>query len=99
MTNPTTPQRYPNGPQRYPAAVASTPLDDVELASVELVAESGPAFLPLAARRVLYVLALAGAAAAPVLALSSPELATAIVTAAGVLNVAALGTALANPSR
>jgi hypothetical protein len=66
--------------------------------STELVADSST-FLPLAARRVLYVLALAGAAAAPVLALSSPELATAIVTAAGVLNVAALGTALANPSR
>ena len=70
-----------------------------EVLTAELIEEGSAAFLPLAARRVLYVLALAGAAAAPVVALSHPELATAIITAAGVLNVAALGTALANPSR
>jgi hypothetical protein len=56
-------------------------------------------FLPLAARRVLYVIALVGMAAAPVVAISQPDYAGAILTAAGVLNVAALGTALANPSR
>ena len=61
--------------------------------------EAAPEFLPLAARRVLYVIALLGMAAAPVVAVSNPEYAGAILTAAGALNVAALGTALANPSR
>jgi hypothetical protein len=78
----------------------TTPAEpEVAVLDGELIAESAPAFLPLAARRVLYVLALAGAAAAPVVALSHPELSVAIVTSAGILNVAALGTALANPSR
>lgn len=58
-----------------------------------------PDFLPLAFRRVLYVLGLAGAVAAPVLAVTSPDYAVAIVTASGLLTAAALGTALANPSK
>lgn len=56
-------------------------------------------FLPLAARRVIYVLALAGNVVAPVLAVTNPEYAAAIVTAASTLSAAAAGTALANPSR
>lgn len=63
-----------------------------------LVADSSQ-FLPLPVRRVLYVLALAGFVTAPVLAVTAPEYAAAIVTGAGVLGTAALGTALANPSR
>lgn len=58
-----------------------------------------PHFLPLPVRRVLYVLALVGAVGAPILAVSNPEYAAAVVTGAGILNAAALGTALANPSR
>lgn len=56
-------------------------------------------FLPLGVRRVLYVVALAGAAVAPVIAVTQPEYAGAIVTGSSVLSAAALGTALANPSR
>lgn len=65
----------------------------------EISTEDAPTFLPLAVRRVLYVLGLAGAVAAPVLAITAPEYAAAIVTGASVLNAAALGTALANPAR
>ncbi|MEF3405780.1 hypothetical protein [Agromyces sp. CCNWLW203] len=68
------------------------------VAYAELEADSA-SFLPLAARRVLYVLGLAGVVVAPVLAISQPEYATAIVTSSGILTAAALGTALANPSR
>ncbi len=64
-----------------------------------VLVDERPEFLPLAVRRVLYVLSLAGSVAAPVLAVTSPEYAAAIVTGAGILNAAALGTALANPSR
>lgn len=68
-------------------------------ATAELVAgEQSPAFLPLGTRRVLYVVALAATVVAPVLAISAPEYAAAIVTAGGTLQVAALGTALANPA-
>ena len=69
----------------------------VEVVS-ELHAEPSP-FLSLGVRRVLYLAGLAGAAIAPVLAVTMPEYAAAIVAGAGVLNAAALGTALANPSR
>jgi hypothetical protein len=75
-------------------------LEELEPVSFEgdLVFESSQ-FLPLPVRRVLYVLALAGFVTAPVLAVTSPDYAAAIVTGAGVLGSAALGTALANPSR
>lgn len=56
-------------------------------------------FLPLAARRVLYVMGLAGAVVAPVVAVTQPDYAAAIVSAAGILTAAAIGTALANPPR
>lgn len=95
MTN-TTPQRYPNGPRRF---ASSTPAE-LEAESIELVAElaeSSPAFLPLTVRRVVYVVGLAGVVVAPVLALSSPELAGAIFTASSSLSAIGLGTALANP--
>lgn len=72
-------------------------LEPVEFGEVEFI--DRPEFLPLAVRRVLYVLALAGNVAAPVLAISAPEYAAAIVTGSAVLGAAALGTALANPSR
>lgn len=62
----------------------------------EIVTET---FLPLTARRVLYVLSLAAAVVAPVLAVTAPEYAAAIVTASGVLAAAAGATALANPRR
>ncbi len=67
--------------------------------TTERITTSAPQFLPLGARRVLYVLGLAGAVAAPVIAVTDPSYAAAVVTAAGILNAAALGTALANPPR
>jgi hypothetical protein len=66
--------------------------------SSELVSESD-SFLSLGVRRVLYLAGLAGAALAPVLAVTHPEYAAGIVAGSGVLTAAALGTALANPSR
>ena len=56
-------------------------------------------FLPLGVRRVLYVIALAAFAAGPVLAVTHPEYGTAIITSGNVLGTAAIGTALANPTR
>nr|WP_278101888.1 hypothetical protein [Microbacterium proteolyticum] len=77
-----------------------TPADDEALHyGVGVIEDPRPEFLPLPVRRVLYVLGLAAAVTAPVLAVSAPEYAAAIVTGAGILNAAALGTALANPSR
>lgn len=73
-------------------------LTDREPLTAELVYEPNQ-FLPLGVRRVLYVVSLAGTAIAPVLAVTNPEYAAAIVAGSGVLNAAALGTALANPSR
>ncbi len=64
----------------------------------ELVIEK-EGFLSLGVRRVLYLAGLAGAALAPVLAVTHPEYAAGIVAGSGVLTAAALGTALANPSR
>lgn len=94
MTENITPRRYPNGPRRYPDATPAAFAEPVELGSVE------PAgFLPLVVRRALYLAGLAGAVAAPIVAVTSPEYATAILSAAGVLEVAALGVALGNPSR
>lgn len=78
-----------------PDHIADTPLAEVDV----LVTEAAPQFLPLATRRVLYVLGLASAVVAPVLAISQPEYAAAVVTAGGILQAAALGTALANPPR
>lgn len=86
-----------NEPTTRAAAREADALEPIEYGTAELVSDGG--FLPLPVRRVLYVLSLAGSVAAPVLAVSSPEYAAAIVTAAGVLSAAALGTALANPSR
>lgn len=56
-------------------------------------------FLPLPVRRVLYIGALVGAVAAPVIAVTSPDYAAAIITGSSVLSAAALSTALANPSK
>lgn len=56
-------------------------------------------FLPLPVRRVLYVTAIIADVAAPFIAVTQPEYAAAAVSASGALSVAALGTALANPSR
>lgn len=72
--------------------------EPVEFVEAELVAEPD-GFMPLGIRRGLYILGLAGAAIAPVLAVTHPEYAAGIVAGSGVLTAAALGTALANPSR
>ena len=56
-------------------------------------------FLPLNVRRILYVIALVGAVVAPGVAIVAPEWSAAIMTASSTLAAAALGTALANPSR
>jgi hypothetical protein len=69
-----------------------------EPAVVELVAEPDP-FLPLAARRVLYVAGLAAVVVAPILAVQFPDYAAAVLAAGAPLTAAALGTALANPKR
>ena len=50
-------------------------------------------------RLALYLLALAGSVVAPFVAVTSPDYAAAVVTASGVLNVAALGTAATNRER
>lgn len=67
--------------------------------TVELGEVEREGFLSLGVRRVLYLAGLAGAAIAPVLAVTHPEYAAGIVAGSGVLTAAALGTALANPSR
>lgn len=89
-------------PQGSPAesSEASAPPTSLSVAegTVEFV-KAGPEFLPLTGRRVLYVLSLVGLVAAPVLAVTNPDYAVAITTGAGILGSAALGTALANPSR
>lgn len=84
----------PNDHTPQTRAEAREPLE----ATVELVAEPD-GFMPLGIRRALYILGLAGAAIAPVLAVTHPEYAAGIVAGSGVLTAAALGTALANPSR
>ncbi len=78
------------------AAVADAyvPTVTAELGTVER-----EGFLSLGVRRVLYLAGLAGAALAPVLAVTHPEYAAGIVAGSGVLTAAARGTALANPSR
>jgi hypothetical protein len=69
---------------------------EVEYATLE-VADSAPEFLTLPVRRVLYIAALAGAVAAPILAVTNPEYAAAIVTGSSLLTTAAVGGALASP--
>ncbi len=66
---------------------------------VTLEETSDPAFLPLGVRRVLYIIGLAALVVAPTIGVNAPEYAQAITTAGNLLGVAALGTALANPSR
>ncbi|AMB58231.1 hypothetical protein [Microterricola viridarii] len=61
--------------------------------------KTAPDLLGLTGRRVLYALSILGAVAAPFVAVGAPEWAPAVVTATGVLTVAAGGAALANPSR
>ncbi len=56
-------------------------------------------FLPLAWRRVLYILGLAALVVAPTIAVEFAAYGAAITTAGNLLGAAALGTALANPSR
>lgn len=56
-------------------------------------------FLPLAWRRVIYLLGLAALVVAPSVAVQLPEYGEAITTAGNLLGAAGLGTALANPSR
>lgn len=98
MTENITPRRYPNGPRRYPDATPAAFAEPVEY-ELELGSVEPAGFLPLVVRRALYLAGLAGAVAAPIVAVTSPEYATAILSAAGVLEVAALGVALGNPSR
>jgi len=56
-------------------------------------------FLNLATRRVLYIVGLAALVVAPTVGVNFPEYAQAIETAGNLLGAAALGTALANPTR
>jgi small neutral amino acid transporter SnatA (MarC family) len=85
------------GDHEYPQAGTVEPAGIVY---EELTAEPAapPEFLPLAARRVLYILGLVAAVGAPILAVTHPDYAAAIVAGGGLLTTAALGTALANPS-
>lgn len=94
MTDPNAPGDHEAVPTEETRAVEA---GTVTYLSAEVGAEE--AFIPLAVRRGLYLLALAGSVAAPVLAVYQTELATAVTTSAGVLNVAALGVALANPKK
>lgn len=91
----TTPQRYPNGPRRF---AEIPPAEQAEI-SHELIVDPGTQFLPLPARRAAYVVALLLVAAAPIIAVSAPDYAAAILAAAAPLEAAALGVALANPTR
>jgi hypothetical protein len=100
MTENITPQRYPNGPQRYPApAIREVAMRELEPIEAELVEAGVPDFLPLVGRRAAYVAALLLVVAAPIVAVSSPDYAAAILAAAAPLEAAALGVALANPTR
>lgn len=74
------------------------PATDVpQYAELEAV-DTAPEFLTLPIRRVLYVSALVGAVAAPILAVTQPEYAAAIITGSSILTTAAVGGALASPS-
>lgn len=65
-----------------------------------LSADPGPEpFLSLGTRRVLYIVGLAALVVAPTVGVNFPEYAQAIETAGNLLGAAALGTALANPTR
>ena len=106
MTTTPNPKRYPNGPQRYPQEpgeiatyAAADPGEIATYAAAELVVEPAPAFLSLPTRRVLYVAGLAAVVISPILAVQFPEYAAAVLSAGAPLTAAALGTALANPSR
>ena len=93
------PESNPNtsSPDASTAGSIDDPLS-YQLAEAEFVS-SGDQFLPLTGRRVLYVLGLAGLAIAPVLAVTNPDYAVAVTSSATLLGTAALGTALANPTR
>lgn len=67
--------------------------------TIELAGATSPEFLPLAVRRVLYIVGLAALVVAPTVGVEFPEYAQAITTAGNLLGAAALGTALANPPR
>lgn len=95
-----TPTTDPNdrgrvGAQGRPYAYVGEPAE----ASVELVADPEPEFLPLNVRRVLYVIALGALVAAPSIAVELPAYGSAIESAGNLLAIAAVGTALANPTR
>ena len=53
-------------------------------------------FLPVAVRRVLYVVGLAATVAAPILGVEFPEYSEAFTSGGMILQAAALGTAIAN---
>lgn len=80
------------------AAVYAEPDEAVEQVVIIQPAEPEQ-FLPLPVRRTLYVVALIMSVVAPVVALLHPDLAPALVAGAGLLNAAAVGTALANPTK
>ena len=65
----------------------------------ELTAEPAEPFLSLTVRRVLYLAGLTALVLAPSVGVNLPEYAQAIETAGNLLGAAALGTALANPTR
>lgn len=75
--------------------VTAPPLPYITLDS----APSAEPFLSLSVRRVLYLLGLAALVAAPTVGVNFPEYADAINVAGNLLGAAALGTALANPTR
>jgi hypothetical protein len=89
-------RRYPAGPRRFAGDAAP---DTTAAAVVQPAPAPAPEFLPLPIRRGGYVVALLLVVAAPIVAVSSPEYAAAILAAAAPLEAAALGLALANPSR
>lgn len=70
------------------------------LPTTEVTLTDGPEpFLSLGIRRVLYIVGLAALVVAPTVGVNFPDYAEAITTAGNLLGAAALGTALANPTR
>ena len=65
----------------------------------ELVAEKPAEFLPLNARRALFIAGIAALFVGPLLAVQLPEYGDALVVGGNMLAAVGLGTALANPTR
>ncbi len=87
-------------PEFDPNAVPETREEARELGILADVIYAEPGeFMPLPVRRVLYLVGLAALIVAPSIAVEFPAYGQAIETAGNLLGAAALGTALANPTR